>query len=244
MRLGTTSLSVTKSGRKRKKAVSGGGGGGGGTPVNVSYKYHAYGAGVNFTRVYWVTSSGYNLLRTITGQQQTVQTAAWNTYVDDLTPYRGTTGKVAWVYVTNSLTQATNANNYTQDVGFDDMKINNADQASGVIDYSPTYASTHLGWINQQYSLPAASDVITQVNATTTATENAGNALQRDPGVSSNRRYYNTHTGATPSQNTGPMAAADGSLGTYYVVYESTSGSSATNNRYEVLTTSSTVTLL
>lgn len=241
MRLGSTSLSVTKPGRKRKRAS--GGGLAPGNPVNVTYAYHAYGAGVNVAYIYWVTSNGYNLLRTITGQQHTGHNIAWSTYTDDLTPYRGTTGKVAWVYYTNSQTTSSEVLNYTQDVAFDDMKINNYDQANSIQDLSPTSTNTHLGQISNQNSLPSATSVISTVNTYNTALASRPNAIKRDPTVAENRRYWNVVQGSTPSSNTGPDNAANNSNNTYYIMYEASSGDSTTNNRYEVLTMSNTITL-
>ncbi len=60
-----------------------------------NWRYYAYGSNMGSTNVYWVQTNGtQNTLRTVIGQQHTNSTSTWDTYSEDLSSYRGTTGRI------------------------------------------------------------------------------------------------------------------------------------------------------
>ncbi len=187
-----------------------------------NWRYYAYGVDIGTTYVYWVQTDGtQTLLRSVAGQQQSNSTSIWSTYSEDLSSYRGTTGRIYIGYKTGS--------NYRNDPQFDNMEL--VDTTLGTIELDPGTTTGRAGWTKRTaYTTNTLAPTTSSFTSITTAT--------------STSTVWNWDNGGTPSGGTGGIRDADTITAGYYLYFEGTTPNYSSSNRYYWVRMSSDYTLL
>lgn len=174
--------------------------------IEFNWKYYAYGASIGTLQVYWRTSSGYmNLLRTITGQQQSVTGQPWLSYTEDLSTYSGQTGRIVLRY--------SGATYFTADIQLDDMEL--VGTSTGTINFDPNTVRGYYGslphWIKSTNNSSSTMPSFTGGTWSDVTTSSATNTI------------WNYDNGGTSSSSTGNPYDAQGTLTGYYLYAETSS---------------------
>jgi hypothetical protein len=184
------------------------------------WRYYAYGQTMGTTYVYWRQDNGTTaLLRTIVGQQKTNQISGWDSYTEDLSSYRGTTGRIYIGYKTGT--------NYYNDPQFDNMEL--VDTTSGTIDLDPGTSTGRGGW--NKYGTYTTGAIPTSSYSSITIGTSTAN-------------IWNYDNGGTPSTSTGSNTDADGSSSGYYLYFEGSSPNYTSGTRVYWVRMASSYTLL
>ena len=181
------------------------------------WHYYAYGSNIGTIYIFWLKSSDNSLtqLRSIAGQQHTGQTQSWNNYEEDLSGYKGQTGRIVIAYKTGSF--------WRNDIQLDDMELK--ETTSGNIDLDPGNASGQGRWEKK-------TSYTTNISTYPTS----GSWTPISISTSSSNRW-NYDKGGTPSSFTGGTKDVAGSTSGYYLYFEGSSPNYSSSIRYYWLRT-------
>ena len=179
------------------------------------WHYYAYGSNIGTIYIFWLKSSDNSLtqLRSIAGQQHTGQTQSWNNYEEDLSGYKGQTGRIVIAYKTGSF--------WRNDIQLDNMELK--ETTSGTIDLDPGTSTGRGNWEKKTSYTTNLSYPTSGWSSITISTQSS--------------KIWNYDAGGTPSSSTGGTKDADGSSSGYYLYFEGSYPNYSSSIRYYWLRT-------